>query len=183
MADLSHSCCGSTLSVEWPGCRFGSPLKWINAIAGFGQTDTHSSIATCGSYLGDGASGCIELGQDRATVRLYSGATFRKTSRRAVQRNEGRAGYASPINRVPANAPHLIADLPLSNQSDIPALDIQWRDLSPLAGRLIVVHSRGDPITPSARARRSRELRPTPNIISSIPLPTWLSDRATLWMR
>ena len=113
-----------------------------------------------------------------AAAPVYGGRVVEQ-----CRETRGRVGYASPINRVPEYAPHVIADLPRSIQSETRALDLQRRDLSPLAGCLIVVHGRVDPIIPSARARRSRELRPTPIFISSIPLPTWLSDRATLGMR
>jgi pimeloyl-ACP methyl ester carboxylesterase len=75
--------------------------------------------------------------------------------------SEGRAVYALLTNQLPENVPRLIADLPDSIRSDLHALDLKQRDLSPLAGRLILVHGRDDPIIPFSESRKLA--RATPN--------------------
>jgi pimeloyl-ACP methyl ester carboxylesterase len=61
---------------------------------------------------------------------------------------EGKAILALLDNRDPDAVPALVEALPEAVRSDIEALDLRRRDLSPLAARLILVHGRDDPIIP-----------------------------------
>lgn len=71
---------------------------------------------------------------------------------------EGRAVYDLLVNHAPESVPGLIAALPKAIQSDMCALDLRRRDLSPLAGRLILLHGRDDAIIPFGESVRLAEI-------------------------
>src|SRR3546814_14274127 len=61
---------------------------------------------------------------------------------------QGRALLALVTNRDAARVPSLIAALPEAVQEQMGRLSLANRDLAPLAGRLILVHGRRDPLIP-----------------------------------
>jgi pimeloyl-ACP methyl ester carboxylesterase len=61
---------------------------------------------------------------------------------------EGRALLALVTNRDAAQVAALIAALPAAVREQMERLSLSRRDLSPLAGRLILVHGRRDPLIP-----------------------------------
>jgi pimeloyl-ACP methyl ester carboxylesterase len=61
---------------------------------------------------------------------------------------EGRALLDLIANRDPARVPSLVAALPEAVQQQMARLSLSRRDLSALAGRLILVHGKQDPLIP-----------------------------------
>lgn len=61
---------------------------------------------------------------------------------------DGRALLALMTNDDPARVPALIDALPAAVRAQMTRLSLAGRDLSPLAGRLILVHGRADPLIP-----------------------------------
>lgn len=61
---------------------------------------------------------------------------------------EGRALLALIVNRDPARVPALIAALPPAVRARMTHLSLSNRDLTALAGRLILVHGKADPLIP-----------------------------------
>ena len=61
---------------------------------------------------------------------------------------EGRALLAIIANQDPNRVPRLLDNLPDSVTTRLQALSLKRRDLSPLAGRLILIHGRLDPLIP-----------------------------------
>lgn len=61
---------------------------------------------------------------------------------------EGRALVALIANRDPQRVPALVAALPPAVRHRMQALSLRGRDLSRLAGRLILIHGRLDPLDP-----------------------------------
>lgn len=61
---------------------------------------------------------------------------------------EGQDLYALMTNRDPARVEPLLAALPAPLRDQLSALTLRGRDLSHLAGRLILIHGREDPLVP-----------------------------------
>ncbi|WP_282610439.1 alpha/beta fold hydrolase [Pelagibius sp. Alg239-R121] len=61
---------------------------------------------------------------------------------------EGRSLYALMINEDPAQVEPLLAALPEALRRQLDALSLRALDLSHLAGRLILIHGREDPLVP-----------------------------------
>ena len=61
---------------------------------------------------------------------------------------DGRSVYALLTNRDPDRVPALIAQLPQGVRTEMNALDLSRRDLSPIRARLVVIHGRTDPMIP-----------------------------------
>jgi pimeloyl-ACP methyl ester carboxylesterase len=61
---------------------------------------------------------------------------------------EGGAIYALLANREPDRVPSLIAALPAAIRADLDALSLRGRDLTPLAGRVILIHGQEDSVIP-----------------------------------
>lgn len=61
---------------------------------------------------------------------------------------EGRSLYALMTNEAPAQVESLLDALPESLRAQLDALSLRERDLSHLAGRLILIHGREDPLVP-----------------------------------
>jgi pimeloyl-ACP methyl ester carboxylesterase len=61
---------------------------------------------------------------------------------------EGRALLTLLLNDDPARVERLIADLPAPMRAEIEALSLKGRDLSPLAGKLILIHGQADRMIP-----------------------------------
>lgn len=61
---------------------------------------------------------------------------------------EGRALLAVVTNGNPDSVPQLLEQLPESVTARLQALSLDRRDLSPMAGRLILIHGRLDPLIP-----------------------------------
>src|SRR3546814_10610792 len=72
---------------------------------------------------------------------------------------QGRALLALVTNRDAARVPSLIAALPEAVQEQMGRLSLANRDLAPLAGRLILVHGRRDPLIPSRSEEHTSELQ------------------------
>ena len=61
---------------------------------------------------------------------------------------EGGSIYALLANRDPDRVPSLIAALPAAIRTDLDALSLRRRDLTPLAGRVILIHGEEDSVIP-----------------------------------
>jgi pimeloyl-ACP methyl ester carboxylesterase len=66
---------------------------------------------------------------------------------------DGRKLFALLANRDPGRVRALIAGLPTAIRDDIRALSLRERDLTPLAGRLILIHGRADRLIPYTESR------------------------------
>jgi pimeloyl-ACP methyl ester carboxylesterase len=61
---------------------------------------------------------------------------------------EGGSIYALLANRDPDQVPSLIAGLPTAMRADLDALSLRKRNLTPLAGRVILIHGEEDSVIP-----------------------------------
>jgi fermentation-respiration switch protein FrsA (DUF1100 family) len=61
---------------------------------------------------------------------------------------EGRALLTLLLNDDPARVDRLIGDLPSAVRAEIDALSLSGRDLSPLAGKLVLIHGQADRMIP-----------------------------------
>jgi pimeloyl-ACP methyl ester carboxylesterase len=66
---------------------------------------------------------------------------------------EGRALLALITNDDPARVPDLLSALPESVSTRLRGLTLKGRDLAPLAGRLILIHGRLDPLIPYSESQ------------------------------
>lgn len=80
--------------------------------------------------------------------RCFSGCEPEREALAAQLGPQGRALLALVTNRDPARVPALIAALPPAVQEQMARLSLRRHDLAPLAGRLILVHGRRDPLIP-----------------------------------
>ncbi|MDP2787566.1 MAG: alpha/beta hydrolase [Pseudomonadota bacterium] len=60
----------------------------------------------------------------------------------------GKAVYALAVNPDPARFPELFAGLPAAMRADIDRMNLARHDLTPLKGRLLLVHGRNDNLIP-----------------------------------
>jgi pimeloyl-ACP methyl ester carboxylesterase len=102
---------------------------------------------------------------------------------------EGRSVYALLVNDDPDRVPALLAALPAAIRTELEALDLKGRDLSPLRGRLILIHGRDDAIIPhsesvalAAAAPEGRAELYLVDQLAHVDLgPAGLCDAVTLW--
>ncbi len=66
---------------------------------------------------------------------------------------EGRSLLALITNDDPARVPELLKDLPENVATRLRGLSLKGRDLMPLAGRLILIHGRLDPLIPFSESQ------------------------------
>lgn len=67
---------------------------------------------------------------------------------------EGRSIYALLTNRDPDRVPTLIAALPAAIRTDLDALSLRGKDLTPLAGRVILIHGEEDSVIPYTESEK-----------------------------
>lgn len=70
---------------------------------------------------------------------------------------EGGSIYALLTNRDPDRVPALIAGLPEAIRADLEALSLDHRDLTPLAGRAILIHGEADSVIPYTESEKLAE--------------------------
>lgn len=73
---------------------------------------------------------------------------------------EGRALLALITNDDPARVPDLLNDLPENVATRLHGLTLKGRDLAPLAGRLILIHGRLDPLIPYSESQALAQAAP-----------------------
>jgi dienelactone hydrolase len=102
---------------------------------------------------------------------------------------EGRAVYALVENKDPERVGELIAGLPEAIRRDVVELDLKARDVTRLAGHLLLVHGRDDRIIPASESQAFAAALPEERVdlylvdnLAHVELgPGDLSSALTLW--
>ena len=150
-----------------------TPPDFLVGIGGYYDTRAVVTFATTGKYRLPGSrqwldgrplaaakwiflasnAAVLENAADRRRLEALGERCFDgcDPDREALARElgpEGRSLLALVTNAEPARVPALVAALPLAVQQQMAQLSLENYDLSPFAGRLILVHGKLDPLIP-----------------------------------
>lgn len=155
-----------------------APLDFLVSVGGYYDTTAVVTYATTGRFRPPGgrwqrdepldaakwiflATNAVVL-EDESDRRLLQDLGRRcfdvcEPDVESLERQLGRGGralLALVINREAARVPSLVAALPEAARDQMARLSLAGHDLSPLEGRLILVHGRRDPLVPYSESMR-----------------------------
>jgi pimeloyl-ACP methyl ester carboxylesterase len=154
-----------------------SSIRFLVSIGGYYDTTALAAFVTTGRYRTSPAGGWRSGKPEPAakwfflagSIDLLDDAADRETLRTIAERRlyrpaasvadlagslgpEGRSLLDFLENRDPDRVPSLLARLPERIQTGLQQLSLKNHDLSPLAGRLLLVHGRDDAMIPYAES-------------------------------